>query len=80
MKVLRAILDFQVKMDPRVAPFLPDGAWDEIDDRLNRLQDRIKEFQAARDEPAPEGEEIVDAVDVKYLEELLAGDNSDAGN
>jgi ParB/RepB/Spo0J family partition protein len=77
IKVLRAILDFHTKLDPRVAPFLSDGAWEEIDDRLQRLIGRIEEFQSARDEPPPKGEEIVDAIDVKYLEKLLSGDDAE---
>lgn len=80
MKVLRAILDFHTKMEPKIAPFIADGAWDEIDDRLDRLVDRIRDFQAARDEPPPEGEELVDVVDIKYLEALLSGEEEGPGS
>ncbi len=73
-KVLKVILDFHIKLDPRVAPFLPSGAKDEIEARLDRLTDRIAEFREALRSPAPEGEELVDVVDAEALEALIAAD------
>jgi ParB/RepB/Spo0J family partition protein len=71
MKLLHSILDFDVKLDPRIAPFIPDRAWDEISVRLRNLSDRIQDFERAHAEPAPAGEELIDAIDVKTLDALL---------
>jgi ParB/RepB/Spo0J family partition protein len=76
-KVLKAVLDFHIKLDPRIAPFLPSDAQDEIRARLDRLADRIAEFREALTSPAPEGEELIDVIDAKALEALMAEDSEE---
>jgi ParB/RepB/Spo0J family partition protein len=76
-KVLKSVLDFHIKLDPRIAPFLPTDSHDELRTRLRRLSDRIAEFEAALDSPPPEGTELIDAVDAKALEALIAADGEE---
>lgn len=78
-KVLKAVLDFHIKLDPTIAPFLPSAAQDEIRARLHRLRDRIDEFEEGLGSPAPEGEELIDVVDAKALEALMAEEAEDEG-
>jgi ParB/RepB/Spo0J family partition protein len=78
-KVLKVVLDFHIKLDPKIAPFLPAGARDEIEARLDRLTERITEFRQALTSPAPEGEELVDVVDARALEALIAEEADESG-
>jgi len=76
-KLLRAVLDFHIKLDPKTAPFLPQEAWQEVDHRLTNLEKRIHAFRAARHAPIRSGEELIDAIDIKALEAFLAQDDQE---
>lgn len=69
-KLLKAVLDFHTKLDPQIAPYLPDEAWDELLHRFQRLEDRIDAFRASRHE-AVTVERMLDSIDASALRALL---------
>lgn len=78
-KLLKAALDFHTKLDPNIAPYLPDEAWAELDHRFNRLQERVAEFRTARDR-APAGGSVLEAIQMDALDALLRqGDDDETG-
>ncbi len=72
LKLVDAILDFHTKLDPSIAPFVVEGAWGEVELRLDRLRSRIDDFLSARSAAPPEGEELIDAIEVETLEALIS--------
>jgi ParB family chromosome partitioning protein len=77
-KLLRATLDYHTKVDPRMAPFIPNAGWKELEHRIGNLQQRLEDFRLARYEETQADEELLDAIDAAALQALLEQETEEA--